>query len=64
MIVSLILFNSFAYVDFSKHDSVIQALKMNGKMVSGRSITVDFDSSQAKKGFKLKLDDEGNEKYN
>jgi hypothetical protein len=39
-------------------------MKMNGKMVEGRAILVDFDSGNAKKGYKVKMDDEGNTKYN
>ena len=44
--------------------SVKAALKMNGTVVSGRAITVDVETRNAKKGFKIKMDEDGNTKYN
>lgn len=38
----------FCYIDFRKRDSVISAMKMNGKDINGRKIYVDFETSQAK----------------
>jgi RNA recognition motif-containing protein len=57
-------FKGFAYVDFKFSESVPRALDLNGTDFKGRSLIVDGASTPARKGYKIRLHDEGNRMYN
>ena len=54
----------FAFIDFVSHKSVAAALGFNGKIVDGRDITVDIETTAPRPQYKVKLSPEGNTKYN
>ena len=60
----LMVYCRFGYIDFKIPDAAKAALKMNGKEVKGRKITVDLEYGAAKGGFRQKTEEEGNKKYN
>ena len=46
-------FKGFCYIDFKEHNALLKALELNGKMLSGRKLQVDFEQSKPKKGYKV-----------
>ena len=56
----------FAYVTYETHESARQALeRMNGKVVNGRYLKVDFDTKAApKSSYRVKTETDGNRLYN
>lgn len=55
----------FAYVTFKKHGAAKSALeKLQGKVVLGRALHIDFDSSKAKQSYKQPEESDRNKLYN
>jgi nucleolin len=47
-------FKGFCYLEFEEHSALLKALNLNGKMVKGREMIVDFEDSGPKMGFKYR----------
>ena len=66
--VSIIKLNStqigFGYVEFKFPESVPKALDLCGKDFKGRRLIVDYTETGPRKGYKIRLHDEGNKLYN
>ena len=41
----------FCYVEFADNEGVKKALKLNGKMLKGREIIIDFEETGPRKGY-------------
>jgi RNA recognition motif-containing protein len=57
-------FKGFAYIDFEHASAVPQALNLSGTNFRGRNMTIDFSTDQARAGYKMNMNDDGNEIYN
>lgn len=57
-------FKGFAYIDFENPAAVPEALLLNGKMIRGRPMEIDFCTTYARKGYKMNMSDDGNKMYN
>ena len=64
IILSNSFFIGFAYVDFKYPESVKKSLELWGKDFKGRTLVVDFTTTSAKMGYKIRLHEDGNKMYN
>merc|ERR1739845_29896 len=51
-------------IDFVNEESAKSAINMNGKKIKGRTVYVDYEHAKPKKGFHMKMELDGNTKYN
>mmetsp|Transcript_3997 Transcript_3997/g.4887 ORF Transcript_3997/g.4887 Transcript_3997/m.4887 type:complete len:87 (+) Transcript_3997:559-819(+) len=58
------MFKGYAYVEFKYCESVKKALELCGTEFKGRSLVVDYTTDPARKGYKIRIHDEGNKMYN
>ncbi len=59
-------FKGFCYIQFTDNSAVHKALNLNGKLIKGRNMVVDFEEVGPKKGFKYRSEapSKFNKEYN